>query len=171
MTVIACASDPGIEAVRAAVARPVLGVFRCAVAAAMARAERFGVIAIVEASKARHAAALRAMGVGARLASEVAMNVSMDDLLDAETARAGLIAVVALWESGRARERAAASGGVPYQYSMIIWAVMVGYAVCGDIPSPATLIGAAVIIAAGLYIFLRERALGRQEPDAPPPVP
>ena len=45
--VIACASDPGIEAVRATVGHPVLGVFRCAAAAAVARAERFGVIALV----------------------------------------------------------------------------------------------------------------------------
>ena len=36
-----------------------------------------------------------------------------------------------------------------------------GYAVFGDVPSRATLIGAAIIVCAGLYIFLRERALGR----------
>ena len=89
--VIACASDPGIEAVRAVTRAPVLGVFRCAVAAAVARAERFGVVAVVDASKARHLAALRAMGLEARLAAEVALNVSMDTLLDPEAARARLI--------------------------------------------------------------------------------
>ncbi len=90
--VIACASDPGIEAVRAVTDRPVLGVFRCAVAAAVARAERFGVIAIVDASKGRHMAALRAMGLEARLAAEVALNVSMETLLDEQAARGRLIA-------------------------------------------------------------------------------
>ncbi len=90
--VIACASDPGIEAVRTATDRPVLGIFRSAVAAAVARAERFGVIALVESSKARHRAALRAMGLHDRLAGEVALNVSMDTLLDPHTARAALIA-------------------------------------------------------------------------------
>jgi Asp/Glu/hydantoin racemase len=89
--VIACASDPGIEAVRGVTPRPVLGVFRCAIAAAVARAERFGVIAIVDASKARHTAALRAMGLEARLAAEVALNVTMDALLEPETVRARLI--------------------------------------------------------------------------------
>ena len=89
--VIACASDPGIEAARTATDRPVLGVFRCAVAAAVARAERFGVIAIVEASKARHLAALRAMGLEGRLAAEVALNVSMDSLLDGAAASENLI--------------------------------------------------------------------------------
>src|ERR1700722_10804702 len=101
--VIACASDPGIEAARAVTPRPVFGVFRCAVAAAVARAERFGVVAIVDASKARHLAALRAMGVEGRLAAEVALNVSMDTLLEAQAARARLIEA--------ARECAAAGGG------------------------------------------------------------
>lgn len=90
--VIACASDPGIEAVRSATRRPVLGVFRSAVAAAVARAERFGVIAIVDASKARHLAALRAMGLDSRLAAEVALNVTMEELLEPATARARLVA-------------------------------------------------------------------------------
>jgi Asp/Glu/hydantoin racemase len=89
--VIACASDPGIEAARATTHRPVFGVFRCAVAAAAARAERFGVMALVEASKARHLAALRAMGLESRLASEVALNVTMETLLEPKAARARLI--------------------------------------------------------------------------------
>jgi allantoin racemase len=90
--VIACASDPGIEAARAATPRPVFGVFRSAVAAALARAERFGVIAIVDASMARHLAALRAMGLEGRLAAEVALNVAMETLLQPQAARSGLIA-------------------------------------------------------------------------------
>lgn len=90
--VVACASDPGIEAARATTHRPVLGVFRSAVATAAARAERFGVIAIVEASKGRHLTALRAMGLEARLADEVALNVTMETLLRPDAARARLIA-------------------------------------------------------------------------------
>jgi Asp/Glu/hydantoin racemase len=90
--VIACASDPGIEAVRSVTPRPVFGVFRSAVAAAVAQAERFGVIAIVEASKARHRAALRAMGLEDRLAAEVALNVTMETLLQPDAARARLVA-------------------------------------------------------------------------------
>jgi Asp/Glu/hydantoin racemase len=90
--IIACASDPGIEAARATTTRPVLGVFRSAVAVAVARAERFGVIAIVEASKARHMLALRAMGLQDRLAAEVALNVTMDTLLDPAAARARMLA-------------------------------------------------------------------------------
>jgi Asp/Glu/hydantoin racemase len=90
--VIACASDPGIEAVRAVTARPVLGIFRSAVAAAVARAERFGVIAFVESSKARHRLGLRAMGLEDRLAGEVALNLPMETLLDPGAAREALVA-------------------------------------------------------------------------------
>ncbi|MDE2581396.1 MAG: AroM family protein [Rhodospirillales bacterium] len=99
--IIACASDPGIEAARAATAAPVFGIFRAAVAAAVARAERFGILAIVEASKARHRAALRAMGLETRLAATEALNVSMDRLLDPTAARAALVAAA----------RACAAGG------------------------------------------------------------
>ena len=89
--VIACASDPGLEAVRTVTSRPVFGIFRSAVAAAVARAERFGVIALVESSKARHRLGLRAMGLEDRLAGEVALNVSMETLLDPDAARTALI--------------------------------------------------------------------------------
>lgn len=89
---VACASDPGIEAVRTVTDRPVLGVFRCAVAAALMRAERFGVIALVDASIARHGLALRAMGLEGRLAGEVAMNTTIEALLDPQAARAALVA-------------------------------------------------------------------------------
>ena len=88
--VIACASDPGLEAMRAVLDRPVLGVFRCAVAVAAIRAERFGVVAIVDASIARHALALRSVGLETRLVGEVALNVSMDTLLDPAAARSRL---------------------------------------------------------------------------------
>lgn len=88
--VVACASDPGLAGLRQATLTPVLGIFSCAVLAALAQAERFGVIAIVDASKARHLLALRTLGVEARLASEIALNVSMDTLLDAGATRAAM---------------------------------------------------------------------------------
>jgi drug/metabolite transporter (DMT)-like permease len=65
---------------------------------------------------------------------------------------------------------APASVVVAYQYSMIVWAVMFGVTVFGDVPKPATVIGAAIIIGAGLYIFLRERGLGREETAVNPPA-
>jgi Asp/Glu/hydantoin racemase len=91
--VIACASDPGLPAVRAASAAPVLGILSCGVLAALARAETFGIIAMVEASKARQRLGLRQLGVEARLAATEAVNLPMDALLDPIAARAAMAAV------------------------------------------------------------------------------
>src|SRR5712692_70263 len=85
-------------------------------------------------------------------------------------AAAGCISVAALLCVNRSLKLAPASMVVPYQYSMIVWAVMFGYVVFGDVPSLATIIGAAIIIGAGIYIFMRERALGREETVVNPPV-
>jgi drug/metabolite transporter (DMT)-like permease len=85
-------------------------------------------------------------------------------------AAAGCISVTALFCVNRSLKLAPASVVVPYQYSMIVWAVMFGITVFGDAPKPATVIGAAIIICAGLYIFLRERSLGREETTVNPPA-
>ena len=84
-------------------------------------------------------------------------------------AAAGCISVCALLCVNRSLKLAPASVVVPYQYSMIVWAVMFGYFVFGDVPRMATILGAAIIIGAGLYIFLRERKLGREEAVVSPP--
>jgi drug/metabolite transporter (DMT)-like permease len=83
---------------------------------------------------------------------------------------AGCISIVALLCTNRSLKLAPASVVVPYQYSMIVWAVMFGYVVFGDVPSAATIVGAAIIIGAGLYIFIREQQLGRGETTVNPPV-
>ena len=85
-------------------------------------------------------------------------------------AAAGCISVAALLCVNRSLKLAPASVVVPYQYSMIVWAVMFGIVVFGDVPQPATIAGAAIIIGAGLYIFLRERKLGREETAVNPPA-
>jgi len=85
-------------------------------------------------------------------------------------AAAGVISISALLCVNRSLKLAPASVVVPYQYSMIVWAVMFGVIVFGDVPSPATILGAAIIIGAGLYIFLRERDLGREETVVNPPA-
>ncbi len=83
---------------------------------------------------------------------------------------AGAISVCALLCVNRSLKLAPASLVVPYQYTMILWAVMFGYLVFGDVPSLTMALGAAVIIGAGLYIFLRERELGRSQSVVNPPA-
>ena len=58
---------------------------------------------------------------------------------------------------------------VPYQYSLIIWGVLMGYLVFGEMSDMPTFIGAAVIIAAGLFIFFREQQLRRHAVSSPKP--
>ncbi len=72
---------------------------------------------------------------------------------------AACISVAALLCVNRSLKLAPASIVVPYQYTMIVWAGAFGYLVFGDVPATNTVVGAAVIAAAGLYIFLRERNL------------
>lgn len=45
----------------------------------------------------------------------------------------------------------------PFSYTQIIWAVGFGFVIFGDVPGPSTLIGAAMIVASGLYALYRER--------------
>ena len=84
-------------------------------------------------------------------------------------ALAGAISVGALLGVNRSLKLAPASVVVPYQYTMIVWAALFGYLVFGDVPSTNIIVGAAVIAAAGLYIFVRERNLGSN--SAPPGMP
>lgn len=48
----------------------------------------------------------------------------------------------------------------PFEYASMLLALLVGYSVFGEVPSPTMLSGAAMIIAAGVAIILRERHLG-----------
>ena len=49
----------------------------------------------------------------------------------------------------------------PFIYSQIVWALGIGYFWFGDVPSSWMLIGCAVIVASGLYVFYREAVLGK----------
>ena len=80
--IIGCVSDPGLEALRGLTDRPVLGMFRSAVAAALTRAERFGIIGFTRKSLPRQRLALQSMGVEGRMAAWVPLDVSMDVLTD-----------------------------------------------------------------------------------------
>lgn len=57
-----------------------------------------------------------------------------------------------------------ASGAVvaPLKYLALIWAAGIGYAVWGDVPEPRKVVGAAIIAAAGLYIWRREILIERE---------
>lgn len=62
----------------------------------------------------------------------------------------------------RALRLAPASVVVPFQYTLILWGILFGYVFFGDVLSRATLLGAAIIVAAGLFIFVREQQAKRR---------
>ena len=89
--IIACVSDPGVEAVRTVTRAPVFGPLRSAIAAALARADRFGIIAFADPSIARQRRTLAAMGAEGRIAGHIPLNLPMDVLTHPLAPRAALI--------------------------------------------------------------------------------
>ena len=58
----------------------------------------------------------------------------------------------------------AASLVSPFLYTQIVWAILFGYLVFGDLPDRWTLAGAALVVASGLWLLWRET--GRRSPAA-----
>ncbi len=52
---------------------------------------------------------------------------------------------------------AVASVIAPFDYTAIIWAILIGYWIWGDIPTPRLYLGMAIIIGSGMYMLYRER--------------
>ena len=77
----------------------------------------------------------------------------------------GVVAVAAFALMNLSLKLAPASVVVPFQYTLIVWAVIFGYLFFGDVPQTHTILGAAIIIASGLFIFLREQRLARAAPE------
>ena len=79
----------------------------------------------------------------------------------------GAVSIAAIVCVNHSLRLAPASVVVPYQYTLIVWAIIFGFAAFGDTPQLHTLIGAAIIVASGLVIFLREQHLGKSPEDKP----
>jgi drug/metabolite transporter (DMT)-like permease len=69
----------------------------------------------------------------------------------------GVVAMAAHLCVTRSLKLAEASVVVPYQYTLIVWALLFGWLVFGDWPTPTMLIGAALIVAAGIALLVLER--------------
>lgn len=91
--VIACYSDPGLHVCREGTDRPVFGIAECGVLSALARADRFGVIAIAQKSIRRHMRHLRQMGLTDRLAGERPLEMSVAETASGEGTLARMVTV------------------------------------------------------------------------------
>ncbi|XWN31970.1 MAG: DMT family transporter [Devosia sp.] len=65
----------------------------------------------------------------------------------------------------QAFRHAEASVIAPFEYSSMIWVVAIGYLVFDEIPQTAVLVGAAIVIASGLFVIWRESRLGLQREE------
>jgi len=68
---------------------------------------------------------------------------------------------------------APASVVAPFDYTAMLWAFLLGYALFGELPDVFIVIGAAIVVGAGLFVIWRERQLGlerAQEKAAGSPI-
>ena len=70
----------------------------------------------------------------------------------------GVVAAVSFYCVFSAYSIASPSAVSLFEYSLIIWAIIIGYVLFKDIPTPRTFLGVSLIIGAGVYIYLREKA-------------
>jgi allantoin racemase len=91
--IIACYSDPGLHVCREATARPVFGIAEAGVLSALARGDRFGVIAIKQRSIPRHMRYLRQMGLMDRLAGERPLEMSVAETATGEKTFQRMLAI------------------------------------------------------------------------------
>ncbi|MEX4007877.1 MAG: DMT family transporter [Neoaquamicrobium sediminum] len=54
----------------------------------------------------------------------------------------------------------------PFRYTALIWAILLGYLIFGDIPDGIMILGASIVVGSGLYTLYRERRVGREKPAA-----
>lgn len=107
--------------------------------------------------------------IGAALAGIVAIAVTPDGWVPLKSgfdlsllALLGIVAMAAHMLVNRALKLADAATVAPLQYTLLLWAVVFGWLMFGDIPQPSIVIGAGLIVLSGLYIFFRENALKRR---------
>ncbi len=107
--------------------------------------------------------------IGAALAGIVAIAVTPDGWVPLKSgfdlsllALLGIVAMAAHILVNRALKLADAATVAPLQYTLLLWAVVFGWLMFGDIPQPSIVIGAGLIVLSGLYIFFRENALKRR---------
>ncbi|MDB5521539.1 MAG: hypothetical protein JWQ82_1136 [Tardiphaga sp.] len=66
---------------------------------------------------------------------------------------------------------APASFLAPFDYTAMLWAFLLGFWMFGEIPTSSVLFGATLVAAAGIFVILRERALGLKRLREPPMSP
>lgn len=83
-------------------------------------------------------------------------------------ALAGIFGIVGHLLVIKALEATAASALQPFNYTLLVWATLVGFLLFGDLPDWWTVAGATVVVGSGLYTWWRERHRAAQDRTEPP---
>ena len=71
----------------------------------------------------------------------------------------GFVNAVGQWCWTKSLHLAPAPAVTPFYYLMLVWALAIGFFVWGEVPTVSLLIGSAIVVATGLFLFLREARL------------
>ena len=78
----------------------------------------------------------------------------------------GFTNAIGQWFWTKALHLAPAAAVTPFYYLMLVWSLAIGFLVWGDVPTLSLLIGSAIVVATGLFLFLREARLQRRPSHA-----
>ncbi|MGE0502244.1 MAG: DMT family transporter [Rhizobiaceae bacterium] len=80
----------------------------------------------------------------------------------------GIVSCVAHLLITRALKLAPASTLAPLHYTLLLWAVIFGWAFFGDVPGPRIRLGSAIVVLAGLFIVHRQKLKSTVPPETVP---
>jgi drug/metabolite transporter (DMT)-like permease len=105
-------------------------------------------------------------GAGGLLVSTAALpfNWTTPDLFSwVLLASIGVVGCVSHLLMIKAYQAAPAAVLAPFIYTQLVWAIPMGYVLFGDFPDSWTLVGAAIVVGSGLYVWYRESARRRKD--------
>jgi S-adenosylmethionine uptake transporter len=80
----------------------------------------------------------------------------------------GVVSCIAHLLIVRALKLAPASTLAPLHYTLLLWAVVFGWAFFNDVPGERVLVGSAIVVFAGLFIVHRQKAVSTVPPETVP---
>jgi drug/metabolite transporter (DMT)-like permease len=83
----------------------------------------------------------------------------------------GLLGSFTMWFMTLAYRHGPAAVIAPFDYTILLWGLLLGWVIWHELPAPAMWPGAAILIGCGLYITHRETRAARRRPEAAEDAP
>jgi drug/metabolite transporter (DMT)-like permease len=74
----------------------------------------------------------------------------------------GFVNAIGQWFWTRSLHLAPAAAVTPFYYLMLVWSIGIGFLVWGEVPTASLIVGSVIVVATGLFLFLREARLQRR---------